>query len=271
MRALWLSVLLAGVGACVGASGPPIDNESLHEYWFRTGPYAGVDESRGGLYCRIFHPINMDYDRHPVIVWGNGRNTSPAAYRDLLEHWASHGFVVVAAMTPNAESGREMSRCLEYVLNQNAVRRSPFQGRLRMTRIGVAGHSLGGAGALVLGRDPRITTVVALQPFIAGAGSTPNAATGQRGPLLLLSGTEDTTASPAEHQRPVFEQLEVPVTWLTLDGASHLAPMYDGGSYRGVMTAWFRMQLMDDEQAARMFNVPDCVLCQDERWTMRSK
>lgn len=262
------SALLMG---CVGASGPILEDEALQQSFFRAGHFAGVHQIRRGPGCTIFHPINMNYGRHPVIIWGNGTYASPADYRGLLEHWAIHGFVVVAAMSPNAGTGREMGRCMEYMLDEYSRRGSPFQGKLNTGRIGVAGHSQGGGGAINLGRDMRITTVVALQPFIFGAHQNPNAATGQRGPMLLLSGSEDTTARPETHQQPIFDNTNIPVTWLTLRGATHLAPMFTGGSYRGAMTAWFRMHLLNDKQAARMFEGEDCVLCEDERWTVQTR
>ncbi|HDZ07998.1 alpha/beta hydrolase family protein [Pseudohongiella sp.] len=265
---LVLSVLL--LSACTATPGPRLDNQSLHQSYFDIGSRAGVDITRGGPHCRIFHPINMDYGRHPIIIWGNGTGTSPASYRDLLEHWASHGFVVVAAMSPNPGTGREMSRCLDFALNLNSEP-GPFQGRLDPAHIGVAGHSQGGAGAIMLGRDLRITTVVALQPYIQGVRFNPTAVRGQSGPMLLLSGADDVTAPPDTHQQPVYYNTDVPVTWLTLRGATHLAPMFTGGSYRGAMTAWFRMHLRGDEEAARMFEGEDCVICGDERWTIRAK
>lgn len=267
-------ILLAGLGtlllsACATTPGPRLDNQALHQSYFDIGPYAGVDITRGGPHCRIFHPINMNYDRHPIIVWGNGTGTSPASYRDLLEHWASHGFVVVAAMSPNPGTGREMARCLDYALNLNSEP-GPFQGRLDPARIATAGHSQGGAGAIMLGRDMRITTVVALQPYIQGVRFNPTAVRGQHGPMLLLSGADDVTAPPDTHQQPIYDNTDVPVTWLTLRGATHLAPMFTGGSYRGVMTAWLRMHLRNDEEAARMFDGDNCVVCGDERWKIRA-
>ena len=268
-RAILASLVLSMLVACAVAPAPYLDNQALHQSFFDPGPYAGVDVTQGGRHCRIFHPINMDYGRHPIIIWGNGTGTSPAAYRDLLEHWASHGFVVVAAMTPNPGSGRDMSRCLDVALNLNSER-GPFQGRLDPARIGVAGHSQGGEGAIYLGRDMRINTVVALQPYIQGVQFNPTAVRGQHGPMLLLSGAEDVTSPPETHQKPIYENTDVPVTWLTLRGATHLAPMQTGGSYRGVMTAWLRMHLRGDDQAARMFEGDGCVLCEDERWTIQT-
>lgn len=268
----WLPALLAGfLVACVPVIPVDSDNETLLLSYFRHGNYAGVEDTRVGLHCRVFHPVNMSDGRHPLLIWGNGTHASPASYRNLLEHWASHGFVVAAAMAPNAGRGIEMRQCMTALLDENVRTGSVFLNKIDSSRIGVAGHSQGGGGALMLGRDLRVSTTIAIQPYILGLGHNPTAAAHQNGPVLLLSGAEDMTASPETNQQPVFDRANVPVTWLTLRGATHMAPMSTGGSYRGPMTAWLRWKLFDDRQAARLFEGENCVLCQDERWTVRHK
>ena len=258
----------------VRAPSPGDTNPGLESY-FRPGVYGAVEVMRSGPHCEIYYPVNMDYGRHPILIWGNGTRTSSFAYQDLLRHWASYGVVVVAAMTPEAGTGREMTACLEHILNLNGGQvlrgANPFRGRLNPNRIAAAGHSQGGGGALMLGRDLRITTTIAIQPYVLGLGHSPLASRNQSGPILLLSGSEDTMASPDTHQQYVFDEANVPVTWLTLRGASHQAPMYHGGSYRGPMTAWIRWKLWGDEEAARVFEGPNCLLCQEEIWTIQTK
>lgn len=266
--------LILAVGflvACVPVSLEVRDNDALLLSYFRHGVYAGIQETRVGLHCRVFHPVNMTDGRHPLVVWGNGTHASPASYRDLLEHWASHGFVVAAAMAPNAGRGVEMRQCMTALLDENIRSGSVFLNKIDPSRIGVAGHSQGGGGALMLGRDLRVTTTIAIQPYILGLGHNLSASAHQNGPVLLLSGADDLTSSPETNQQPVFEQANVPVTWLTLRGATHMAPMSTGGSYRGPMTAWLRWHLLGDKQAARLFEGDNCVLCLDERWTVRRK
>lgn len=271
MSALRLLPWAAALTSCMAAPAPRLEGQALLQSFFRDGIYAGITETRLGLHCRVFHPGNMDDGRHPLVIWGNGTHASPASYRDLLEHWASHGLVVVAAMAPNAGRGIEMRDCLNLAIEQNHKDGSPFQNKLDTARIGVAGHSQGGGGALMLGRDLRISTVIAIQPYVLGLSHNPGASASQHGPILLLSGADDMTASPSTNQQPVFDSANVPVTWLTLRGATHMAPMSTGGSYRGPMTAWLRWKLLDDSQAARLFEGNDCVLCADERWDVRRK
>jgi len=246
-------------------------DSGLLERYFRAGNYPAVSDTRLGRECRIFHPELMDDGRHPIVIWGNGTYTSPASYRGMLEHWASHGMVVVAAMTPNAGTGREMGGCLDDILDENTRDGSIFQNKLMPLRVAVAGHSQGGGGAIMLGQDLRVTTVIAIQPYVTGRGHEASAWEAQQGPMLLLSGAEDYTAPPSEQQQLVFDAANVPVFWLTLRGASHLAPMYTGGSYLGPMTAWLRWRLRNDTQAARLFENESCELCSDPRWEIRIK
>lgn len=274
------AMALIGVGGCaqVNMAPDPVEagtdiqaENSLLARYFRTGNYAAVADTRLGRECRIFHPELMDDGRHPVVIWGNGSNTSPASYRSMLEHWASYGMVVAAAMTPNAGTGNEMGDCLDDILDEHTRDGSIFQNKLMPLRVAVAGHSQGGGGAIMLGQDMRVSTVIAIQPYVTGGGHEASAWSAQQGPLLLLSGAEDYTAPPSEQQLPVFEAANVSAYWLTLRGATHLAPMYTGGSYLGPMTAWLRWHLRNDEQAAGLFEGDECGLCSDPRWQIRIK
>jgi predicted dienelactone hydrolase len=265
------------IGGCAGR--PAVDTTALSQSFFDAGALTDIVESRSGLHCRIFHPRawlmpetqSSQRKKHPLVIWGNGTHASPASYRSLLEHWASHELIVVASMSPNAGRGVEMRDCLNDILEQQSESGSPFYQRVNSERVAAAGHSQGGGGAIMLGRDPRITTVVAIQPSVLGERHNPQAAANQTGPMLLLSGQEDFSASAATNQQPVFDSANVAVFWANLRGATHFAPMDTGGSFRGPMTAWLRWKLLDDSRAAHMFDGEECVLCVDERWLIQTR
>lgn len=282
-RALVACLVSALLTACINppetrptvrAPSPGASNPELESY-YRSGIYGATDTLRSGPRCQIYHPVNMDYGRHPILIWGNATRTSTFSYQDLFHHWATYGVVVVAATTSDAGDGRNMRDCLEHILNMNGGQtlrgHNPFRGRLNPNRIAAAGHGEGGGGALMLGRDMRITTTIALQPYVRGLGHSPLASANQSGPILLMSGTADTLASPQTNQQAVFDDANVPVTWLTLHGANQQAPLYHGGAYRGPMTAWIRWKLWGDDKAARVFEGDDCLLCRDETWTIETK
>ncbi|RFA29264.1 alpha/beta hydrolase [Alkalilimnicola ehrlichii] len=237
-----------------------------------TGPFATTDGNEGPN-CRVFRPTALGENglQHPVIVWGNGTGTTPTSYRSLLEHWASHGFVVAAARTSNAGSGEQMLECLNYLEQQNASGSGVYAGNLDMGRVGTSGHSQGGGGSIMAGRDSRVTTTAPVQPYILGLGHDSSSQSQQNGPMFLMSGSRDTLAGPVLNQRPVFNRANVPVFWGTLNGAGHFEPVGDGGDYRGPSTAWFRYQLMDDDNASAEFLGSNCGLCGDRSWDVETK
>lgn len=229
------------------------------------GPFEtnGLDGSEEGPDCIVHRPATLGEGglKHPVIIWGMGTGGFNT-YSVMFDLWASNGFVVAAATLDNGQGdGDEMLACLDHVCDKFA---SDVD-----CRAGASGHSQGGAGAIMAGRDARVLTTAPLQPYTAeGFGGFAGASIDQQtGPMLLLSGTEDNVASPEVHQQPVFEMTNVPVFWATLMGGNHTATGLDGAAaYKGITLAWFRLQLMGDESYRSMFYAPDCSVCDDDMW-----
>jgi hypothetical protein len=241
----------------------------------QAGPFATTQSAEGPA-CTVFRPdrLGEDGQRHPVIIWGNGTLANPAVYSPALTHWATHGFVVAAADTSNAGSGTEMIACLDYVLQQNATSGTAYFENIDPDHVGASGHSQGGGGAIMAGRDPRVTATAPLQPYVLlGLGGFQTSSIGeQQGPMFLMSGSADTIATPADNQQPVYDGVNVPVFWGTLEGADHIASAIgDITGYRGPATAWFRLHLMGDESARDMFYGSSCELCTDPSWTVQRK
>jgi len=247
---------------------PPVTSFSA------AGPFATTSSNQSN--CTIFRPTTLGQNgvTHPVILWGNGTGASPANYSGLLTHLASHGFIVAAANTSNSGNGSQMLACLTFVANENARSGSVFFQRVDVNRVGASGHSQGGAGTIMAGRDARVKFTAPLEPyigFIPGGGTFARASIGQqRGPMFLVSGGSDTVAVPNTHQLPVFNGANVSVVWGTLAGATHSEPGGNAGNFRGPVTAWFRAKLMDDATAARLFPAT-CTLCTTPGWTVRTR
>jgi predicted dienelactone hydrolase len=64
----------------------------------------------------------------------------------LLNHLASHGFVVIASNSPNVQQGtpEPMLAGVTWVLEQNADPTSVMYQRIDTTHVGATGHSRGG-------------------------------------------------------------------------------------------------------------------------------
>ena len=240
-----------------------------------TGPFSTTSGSLG-LSCTVYRPSNLGQGgvTHPVILWGNGTGSAPSTYSGLLRHLASHGFIVVAADTSNAGNGSEMISCLNSVISANGSSLSPFYQRVDTARVGASGHSQGGAGTIMAGRDARVTATAPIQPYITyipfGGLFLSSSIGQQRGPMFLVSGTADTIAVPGIHQQPVYNGLNQSVVWATRSAATHFEPVGDAGSFRGPVTAWFRARFMNDANAERLFS-GTCTLCTSAGWSVRRR
>lgn len=237
------------------------------------GPFGVTSDMAPG--CQVFRPASLGTNglRHPVILWGNGTATSVGIYQPVLEHWASHGFIVAAATTSNAGSGTEMLACLDWVTDQSEEGGSEYADTVDLTRVGATGHSQGGGGSLMAGSDARVTTTAPLQPYTQqGFGGYDQASQSmQTGPMFLMSGAADTIAPIEPNQQRVFDDTNVPTFWGTLAGANHIiTAIGDIDGYRGPSTAWFRYHLMCDELARPLF-YDACTLCDDPEWDVQTK
>ncbi|MFC9977962.1 alpha/beta hydrolase family protein [Spirillospora sp. NPDC127200] len=253
------ALVLAGASllAAAPAGAAPSDGGP----WSGPGPHAVATKSESVTLFYYPSDIASSTRTHPVIVWGNGTFASPAAYDRLLRHWASHGFVVAAAKTAFSNSGKEMRAGIDRLATLNGQAGSPLRGKVDLSRIGAAGHSQGGAGAINSGEDPRITTFVPVQPGPLASASTVH------GPVLYLAGQKDGIVPPAKVRAFYDATGRVPAIFAELGGADHFAPTGDGGGFRGATTAWFRFHLMGDERARGVFFGPGCGICSDPAWS----
>jgi hypothetical protein len=259
---------VGGTGVGGGSTFPPVTDFAA------PGPFQTTRAAEAE--CTINRPTTLGEQgrKHPIIIWGNGTGASPATYQAVFAHWASHGFIVAAANTSNSGSGTEMIACLDWVIQQNGASGSPYFGNVDPGHVGASGHSQGGAGTLMAGRDARVTVTAPLQPYVAfplgGFQSTSIGA--QKGAMFLQSGSADTIATPSANQQRIYDTTNVPVFWGTLQGATHTGTAIGSiGGYRGPSTAWFRLHLMGDESARSLFYGASCGLCSDATWRVQKK
>ncbi|MFJ6433120.1 alpha/beta hydrolase family protein [Streptomyces sp. NPDC091416] len=221
------------------------------------GPYATAVEV--GVITTLYYPrdIATSDRRHPVIVWGNGTNGIPLVYRELLIHWAGQGFIVAAANTPQSNLGISMRAGIDMLTHRNADPGSIFHDRVDLEHIGASGHSQGGAAAIVVGADPRIDTILPIQP---GPLANINAV---HVPALLLAGEKDSIVFPFLVKAFYDAADHIPALYGELRGADHFTVVGDPGPFAAPTTAWFRAQLMGDETARAQFFGPGCGICTD--------
>lgn len=100
---------------------------------------------------RVWYPAELEKKKetkYPLIIMCNGTGYRATRLEPLFRHLASWGFIVVGTEEEWSGKGRGTILSLRYILKHNQTPGSPFYDRIDMDRIGIAGHSQGGAGAI---------------------------------------------------------------------------------------------------------------------------
>ena len=181
----------------------------------------------------------------PLIVFGPGYLQCADAYGELLQTWASAGYVVAAVTFPvtNCDLGNaanesdlvnqpaDMSAVISSMLSLSEQQHGLFGGLLSAQEIGVAGQSDGGDTVAALAAntccmDHRLKAAAVLSgaewPAMRGQyfpGGTP--------PMLFTQGNADAVNPPSASVLLYRADQAGPRYYLNLFGASHLAP-YEG-------------------------------------------
>ncbi len=210
------------------------------------------------LTYRISHPRDLGRNgaKHPILVWGNGSNATPALYTGVFRQLASWGFVIIGSSDKHQADGRTMLDALKYLLGANLDPASTFFRVLDPTQVGALGHSQGAGGAINAANHSGglIDTVVPLnlpdRRYVEGRGSF--SVTDLPTPTLFLGGGTDGLISTPGGLRGYYQRVPRAALGI-LRGADHLAIQRTGGGYLGYLTAWLMWHLQHDSYAGSAF------------------
>lgn len=213
----------------------------------------------------LFRPKTLAEGKtYPVITWGNGTCAQPLLYSALLEHIASHGFIVIATNATSVGSGMEMQRGLDFVLAENEKSGSPLFGKINSELLGASGHSQGSMATVTVGGAARIKVTVPIE------GAQAAAARELKGPTFLIAGEIDTLVTPASIES-AFDAITVPAVYGVAMGLDHLMPGRMPDLILKAVVAWFATHLLNDADARSLFYGDSCGLCNDSIWTLKRK
>lgn len=243
----------------------------------------------------LFRPDNItdlgEQKKLPVIVWGNGAcHDSPWEHVNFLNEIASHGFLVIAIGTMPKETGEQvtersssskLTEAIDWAIAQNSDKSSAYYQKLDTEQVGVSGMSCGGLQALDVAGDSRVATLLVAnsgifnEPMPEGLPGMPNLNKKQlekihTPTLYLLGGTSDIAYNNGMDD--VERIKHVPVFVGNLDvghGGTYSEP--HGGEFSRVATAWFKWQLKNDQDAAKMFVGNPPGLAKNPEWTFDKK
>ena len=212
----------------------------------------------------VYYPEELESSgkKYPLLVVVNGTGFKATKYEPEFELYASWGFIAVGNQDKGTGSGQTTVTTLNYMLAQNENPNSVFYQKIDVDNIGITGFSQGGAAvfnALTKFDEAKYFKAAAPLSPVQEAGSHTLTdygydITGVKCPVLLLAGTEGDfetkTVIPFEEMIKMYDRLDVPKVMARRIGMDHDHMMYSAGGY---VIAWFRWQLMDDQEAAQVF------------------
>ena len=277
------------VSGCVGGKPWPTANPTAAGPFQvaaekNVGPLAGYtpDPIYGDQQQRfnIYRPKNLATSGycHPILVWANGHTDNPeqnpplcvtdsaankwcGQYLPMMNHLASHGFVVIASLSTTTSRGDPLPTIagLDWLLEQSEVSTSPYYHRLDTANIGQLGHSEGAMSTCMFASEPRYKALAA----ICGT----RALTGVHTPMLFFCGGKDTVVN-CDGVRDVFLTVkDQPAFFINELNSDHGSWVYQGanGVSLSMAAAWFRVHLMGDTANRKYFYGPSCTFCTDSR------
>lgn len=219
-------------------------------------------------------PLDLGGGPYPAVSFGHGFLQTVDPYTSTLEHLASWGYFVMAplgnqGLIPNQKQfADEMQDSLDYLVAQTATPGSFFYGGVAADRLGVSGHSMGGAASIrIAAQDSRIRAVANLAAANVFANPSPIELMPQvMAPIKLIAGSDDLIAPPRVHQQPMYDNGGPPKLLSTLVGGCHAyfedyGPQITDGSTLGrgeqlalsrrELTTFFNFYLQGDQSLWR--------------------
>lgn len=186
----------------------------------------------------IYYPSTQA--RYGVIAISPGFTATETSIAWLGRRVASHGFVVITLNTlttldqPDSRANQLMA-ALSYVVNSSS---SAVKARIDTSRLAVAGHSMGGGGALIAARDnPTLKASYPMTPW-----NINSAFSSVRVPTMIIGADGDTIAPVATHARPFYAALPSSTSkaYGELNNGTHFSPNSTNTPIGRYAVAWMK-------------------------------
>jgi hypothetical protein len=215
---------------------------------------------------------------HPIVVWANGHTDNPeqnpplcvtdssankwcGQYLPMMNHLASHGFVVIASLSTTTSKGTPLPTIagLDWLLQQAETPSSPYYHRLDTANIGQLGHSEGAMSTCMVASEPRYKALAA----ICGTRTL----SGVHTPMLFFCGGKDTVVDCDGVHDVFLTVTNQPAFFIDELNSDHGSWVYQGakGVSLSMAAAWMRVHLMGDTANRKYFYGSNCTFCTDSR------
>lgn len=236
----------------------------------------------------VYRPRNIKYAARregplPILIWCNGAcSGSSTSYERLLNHIASHGYVVVGIgafeMTDDErdDGGSDEKMVVEaynWLARQEKLTTSDYFHAINVKNVALAGHSCGGAQAIANCSKSWVKTLLIMNAGMGGmsmGGASPTTLNSLHCPLIYMTGGTGDVAY--ENAKTDYGKVKKPVAWADLSDAGHNPGYWEqyGGRFGTIAIKWMDWQLKGYKQNARIFLKPDLTGF-DSHWTVKTR
>jgi dienelactone hydrolase len=179
----------------------------------------------------------------PVVIFSSGLQQQGSAYRAYAERLASHGVITTLRNDPGfARDGATVGADVAYMITdwlpaEHARAGGKLEGRVDLSRVGLAGHSKGGQASIFAATGAakgKVKALFGIDPVDGGApGSTVKARTQLPGSSLVTGFLGETTnatgtfgqacAPKDDNYQAIYELAPSPSLEITAVGADHVS------------------------------------------------
>jgi hypothetical protein len=227
-----------------------------------------VNTGPGGAYD-VFRPSTLGGQgrRHPIVSWANGTLFTLDDYQKLLQHWASHGLVVIAGHSMSTAGGGTHKAGIDWLIAENTRAASPYFGVLDTAHVAAAGHSQGGGATIAAGAQKpgalALTTTMPLMPILSFE-SDASIVGKQTAPMFNINATMDNRDPTGAVANAIYTSAKTELVQAAFIGVHEDAM---GPAMLAPTLAWLRLELMGDAAARpTFFPAGTCGLCRDTAW-----
>ena len=220
----------------------------------------------------LYKPIDMQAavkksGKLPVIIFAPGAcQDSNAEYERILTDIASHGYFIMAFGAVQDDywdrafehtDSKQYFTAYEWIEAQNKDKKSPLYNTLDMNKVGISGHSCGGAQLVAVAKDSRFKAYLMFDSGLGDmsmAGASKESLTNYHNPVLYIVGGEPDVAyrnALLDYDR--IQHVPVAVANLINGGHSGTFSQRYGGSFSRMAIDWFDWQLKGKTQRKDVF------------------
>ena len=240
------------------------------------------DNAQIGKYV-VYYPTELEKGtkKYPVVLWANGTGSKSETYTSFLTHLSSWGFIVVSNDDENTRTGESLNAGIDLLIAENDNTDGVLYQKIDLDNIGIGGHSQGGPAVFNMATIQPHADVIKTVYAVSATSSYHTKVFGDgweydiskvNVPTMLTAGTQTfdagtaTSADQESDEKTGILQGICPL-WSLEENFSLLPDSIDkvyvrkknvdhGDShlqFDAYMTAWFRWQLQNDEEAANVF------------------